>query len=186
MISFEKLETYFGRLRVREKPTKGGGLFLPSSLATVNLALEQLLKSKTFDSSRLFFDAGFGDGRILLLTAGVYGIPSAGAEYDEELAERAEYHIGEIRKLDTVRDKIAPITLAIGDFGTDETYSKVGIIFEDIATFYNYANHPYQIAEKIVRLSPRGTKFFYHGGRRDFEGLILEQRIGDKFHVYRK
>ena len=178
MISFETLKAYFDKNPERWRQTVVG-IFAPSPIVEINFALEQLLANRTINSSEFFFDAGFGDGRILLLTARVHGIPSTGAEYDKELTELAEYHIKEIGKLDIAIGNILPIILARGDFGRNKTYSGAGIRFKDIATFYNYANNPHKIVEKMVRQSPRGTKFLYHGvhSPRDFKGLTLEQSI---------
>lgn len=198
MIPFETLKAYFDEVPIRGKNTELGA-FLPSPLPEINFALEQLLATKTIDPSELFFDAGFGDGRVLLLTAAVHGIPSAGAECDAELVKFAEYYIRAIGKLGSAR---LPITLARGDFRRDETYSGVGIRFKDIPVFYNYANGSRQIAGKIARQSPRGTRFLYRGahslrnlGSGYFKGLTWERSIEcvhpdghsiNVLHVYRK
>ena len=201
MITFETLKAYFDNipegLKRPDWTRTQVGIFVPSPLTEINFALEQLLESRAINSSELFFDAGFGDGRILLLTAGVHGIPSAGAEYDEGLVGFAEHHIKEIERLYIAGGKVLPITLARGYFGEDKTYSRAGIRFKDIATFYNYKDNQLQIAEKIVRQSSRGTRFLYRGGPypRIFEGLKFEQSIeyvdpsghrSNVLHVYRK
>lgn len=182
-LNFEALKEYFDALDQRltlngnhHKQTKVG-LFAPSSLAHINSAIEQLIAAELIDPSRLFLDTG-GDGRIIALTAGVFGIPSMIVEYDGEIADRAERNIRHLRQQFELNG--TPMIVARGDFTHDKTYYDAGVRFEDIATVFNYASNEKDIAEKIARQSPNGTKFLLYGIKPpapEFKELTLEQSL---------
>ena len=128
---FELIRTFFEEEVSKRKLSENGyvkttsiGHFHPSRITRINRGLEILIAEGIIDASTWFLDAGGGDGRIVILTAGKYNIPSIYVEYDEELISLAKANIHN-SKISAVLNGI-PLIIAEGDFTDDETYLKVG------------------------------------------------------------
>lgn len=176
------------------------GEFIPSSLHMVDAAICEFMRLGLLDPTAPFLDAGCGDGRIVALLAAVHGIPATGVEYDEDLFARATEHLIGLRRAGF--ENTAPMTLALGDFIEDATYLEAGLKFEAFGAVFNYINNHLQIAQKIARQSPSGTRFllYYPSSQPErLDGLILEHSFVDKrisspvdpcqrtgIHLYRK
>lgn len=177
--TFQALKEYFDAVEEREKSRNGHrmvtevGIFSPSSLIHINLAIRLLIDTGMIDPSRLFLDAGCGDGRVVALTAGVYRIPSIGVEYDGELADSAKKNIRNLEELSILNG--TPVRIVRGLFESDMTYSDEGVRFEDISTVFNYIDNQRRIAAKIADQSPPGTLFLFQSTHaEEFDGLTLE------------
>lgn len=180
--SFEVLKAYFDLVNVRDYDRSGPyratavGQFVPSPLPNLHVALNYLLELGLIPSSGLFLDAGCGDGRVVALTALVHGIPTLGVEYDDDLLERAEYHVARLKGMGL---QGAPVVLAPGDFTDDDTYRRVGRRFEEIPTVFNYINNERALAAKVVQQSPPGTTFLLSGAFPvpGYQGLTLTRNL---------
>ncbi len=154
------------------------GTFVPSSLFHLNSAFDELIRNNIIDSSGLILDAGCGDGRVIALTSGVYGIPSLGVEYDSGIASRAKSNFRNMKKLSVLNGE--HVKIVIGDFTEDYTYSKAGVRFEDIEIVFNYIDNQEKIAAKMAKQSPDNTVFLLYSNRPEaerFAGLALEYSL---------
>ncbi|MBI2650506.1 hypothetical protein HYX04_04280 [Candidatus Woesearchaeota archaeon] len=176
------------------------GLFAASNIDGINVGIEQLLADGLVNQSGWFLDAGCGDGRVTALTAGVHRIPSIGIEYDREVFDFGGAVIKMLKEYSMING--TPLVFTRGDFTKDRTYRRAGVMFEDIATVFNYIDNHEDIAAKIAKQSPRGTIFILEdfpwipitSGIREFEGLTYVRTIPPDsnsklrrcLHVYRK
>ena len=155
--------------------------------------IERLVRDGTIDISRWFLDAGGGDGRVGILTSGIFGVPSIVVECDDELVQIASEAQRELRSTGVLGN--TPLLIVQGDFMEDSTYAKVGLRFEDIGTIFNFWDNYKDLAQKISRQSPDGTSFLLEGWlKRDFNDLTFLRKIkigvldscGEYLYVYRK
>ncbi len=189
-LKFDTLKSYFDMLDYHKDYAYLNeiGSFIPSSLQHINTALEHIINVGMIDPTKLFLDAGCGDGRIVALTGGVHGIPSIGIEYDPLIFQQAKQHLKQWSN--------SHIKIVCGDFEKDATYHKIGVHFEEIATIFNYINNVTTIATKIARQSPIGTCFLLYDSRaiaqsfselRLIENITLSDESGVGYlHVYKK
>lgn len=145
------------------------GLYLPSNLRLMNKAMNSLVNNGLINNRDTIMDAGSGDGRIVSLWAGVYNLPTVGVEYDSALVQRSSKIISYLKRINIIEETQADIVQ--GNFNRDETYNKQGMKFADFSVIFNYINGQNDLAEKIRRQSPLGTKFL----------LLDSQQQPDKF-----
>ncbi len=140
------------------------GLFIPSTIDRIYPALERLVRKNIINKKGEFWDFGCGDGRILAIMAGVFGIPCGGIEYDHELVENAKDNITDLG------EKIGklPIKLVEGNFLMEK------IDFEQIQVIYNYVNNWVGLGKRIKEQARKGTKYIVYGLVKMYrlEGLI--------------
>jgi len=136
------------------------GHFYPSDLDHIKNGLEYLIKRKIIDVNKPFFDAGAGDGRVIVITACIYGIPSFGLEYDMQVVKDGIWKINRLKKEKLLTQEV-PMLLMQGDFTKDDDYEKLGLRFEDIGTVFNFDNNYLRIAKKMAKQSPSGTIFLF-------------------------
>lgn len=201
--AFERLRRHFDQID-RESGVysiTAVGEFIPSSLRLVDAAVRKFFRLGLLHPHALFLDAGCGDARIVALMALIHGLPAVGIEYDEDLCRRARE---QLRRLPT-SGATTPVHMQVvaGDFTRDATYLAAGHRFEDFKTIFNYINNHHDIAEKISRQSPSGTRFllYYPSPHPEpLDGLLWEQSYmagettgtgqslatGTSVHLYRK
>jgi len=180
--SFEALRRHFDQADLAESDSGGPykntavGQFLPSPLLHLHVALDYLIETAVIDVSGLLLDAGSGDGRVVALTAFVYGISTVGVEYDTEMVGISRQHLKSLKRLGI---RGASELILQGDFTEDETYERAGLRFEDFATVFNYINNEGDIALKVAQQSPPGTKLIILGAfpLPEYQGLTLEHNL---------
>tara|TARA_B100000315_G_C14495601_1_gene549805 strand:+ start:227 stop:799 length:573 start_codon:yes stop_codon:yes gene_type:complete len=179
--------------RPRPQPTKDG-VFIVSSVELVQQGLSYFIEKGIIDTTKWFCDAGCGDGRIVVLTASQFGIPSLGVESDPDIVKKAVDNIEYFHKKEQFK---VPANIVMGNFVNKETYIKGKVNFNEIKTFFNYVNNHELLAKKIAEESPPGTILLIYDSEpnpKDFSGLkFLETKkvpIGWEisadyyFHVY--
>ncbi len=139
-------------------PTKVG-CYYKSDLDYIYKGIKYCVENKIIDIEKPFFDAGAGDGRVMAIAAYLFGIPSYGLEYSQQVTEEGLLKVSKLEKRSLA--KTVQLALAYGDFTADENYKKLGIEFESIRTFFNYDNNYLDIAKKINEQSPSGTVFLF-------------------------
>jgi len=135
------------------------GCYYKSDLNYIYKGIKYCVENKIISIEKPFFDAGAGDGRVMAITAYLFGIPSYGLEYDQRVADEGLLKISKLEEKSLT--KTTQLALACGDFTEDENYKKLGIEFESIGTFFNYDNNYLEIAKKINAQSPSGTIFLF-------------------------
>jgi len=170
----QRVLDYFRRQTLASKRTLEG-VFIPANLDSVRDGFEFLIDKGILDTRRVFCDAGSGDGRIVALASGGYGIPSFGVECDPELVIKSRENLKRLGMSDTV-------PIAEGDFVSDGTYESVNRRFEQVEIFFNYWSGERKIASKIAMQSLRGTLFLLLYNREytpspSFDGLHHEETL---------
>lgn len=194
--NYEALCQYF------EKADRWGGAlsgYFTSQLSSIAPRIEQLVKREVIDLSKPFLDAGSGDGRIVILTAEIYGIASVGVDFSYESWSKAKKNIKTLRKQGILNEP--NLKIIKGNFELDEPYKRNRINFEDFGTIYNFETNSWRIVRKIVNQSPSGTIFLLYNFNNDprvknhpgnisslvlKESIELDNRSGGYLHVYRK
>jgi len=153
---------------------KEGRLNFVSDLSVVGSGLDQLVKRGVIRSDLPFLDAGCGDGRVIDLMAGAYGIESIGVEVLDVNADTSEGHIQQLQKMGIFNGSIPRVLR--GNFTSDDTYKRNGVEFENFGTFYNFNIQPKEIVSKIAAESPVGTIFIFT----DFNFALRNPQIFDE------
>ncbi|MBI2662006.1 hypothetical protein HYX11_00935 [Candidatus Woesearchaeota archaeon] len=155
---FTRLKGYFKGMDKQSNSFKitDVGLYLPSSLGLMNKALKIISEKKLITDKDIALDAGSGDGRIVGLLAGIFGIPTIGIEYDHELVQRSNNTIKYLKRIKIIEETKAEIIE--GNFNLDKTYHKQGIEFAEFSFIFNYINNQKFLAEKIRLQSKKGTR----------------------------
>ena len=130
----------------------GKGYFSPSEIPEVYSALSRIIEM--LDMSKVFLDAGSGDGRIVALAA-IMGFEVIGIEYDAALVAGSRKHISDLQAMGIVTTRA---TIQQGDFTNSEIYLKAGIRFNEIGTVYAFLSNPLVTVEMIDKNSSPGTK----------------------------
>lgn len=138
--------------------------YVRSSLDKVKAGIDILLTERMLNKSGIFGDMGGGTGEIVALFAGIYGIPSLYVERDNVAVDCALDNFERIAELTILQQM--PITIACGDFLSDETYRSTGLNFEQFTIIHNYWANQEALARKIRAQSPEGTTFLL-GSNRD-------------------
>lgn len=147
------------------------GIFLPSPINDIDYSIKHLLKKGIIKPGETIEDAGFGDARVLAVL-NYHNLPSIGVEGDQQMFKLGRLNI---RKLENLLTE-APISLIKGDFTDDKTYQEAGVKFRDIPVFFNFIDNYLELAKKIEKDSPAGTRFLLYGD----SGLREERRPGLK------
>lgn len=193
---FARLVKYFEQvddtLQYGTPTFTGRGFFVGSDLKNINQGFKQLIKAGVISDSKLFLDAGCGDGRVLALLS-MYGIPSIGVEFSNDIFYAGRHHIDKLTRQKIIDKSL--ITMLLGDFMDDNIYRSAGFNFQNIPVIYNFLSNHAKIASKIANQSKKKTRFLLYGDKdnaTEFEGLRLEESVeliveGDRFiHVYKK
>jgi hypothetical protein len=115
-----------------------GGLWHATPLAIVAQAAETLLGAGLVRPGAVLFDAGAGDGRLLVALA--LGLPAAlqvrlaGLECDEDLAARARLHLDDLRRV----HPRARARVARGDYFHPRYHEALGHRPRDLDLVFNY------------------------------------------------
>lgn len=159
--AFEGIVAYYGthaELAYRE----GVGVFRPTNLYHFREILLAALQKKIFRPDLPFFDAGFGDGRVLAVASLIF--PRAlGLEADEELAEQGLAHLDRLADLDLLdRQKIRAIH---GNFLNAQDFERrLRIDPSDIFQFFNYYDHAYDLLELLAQAAKPHAKLLLYTG----------------------
>jgi hypothetical protein len=122
--------------------------------------MEYVMENDIIDSTKPFLDAGAGDGRILAMTACVFGVHSFGLEFDQSVVEDGLCKFNLLYEAN-IPDPAVSMILGQGDFTLDASYRAMDTRFEDMGTIFNFDNGFCGLAEKIKEQSPRGTTFLF-------------------------
>lgn len=133
------------------------GQYVRSSFDKLRAGVEVLLIEGILNKSGIFGDMGGGTGEIVALFAGIYGMPSLYVERDDVAVDCALDNFERIGQLPVLQQM--PVTIACGDFLSDETYRIVGLRFEHLSIIHNYWANQEALAKKIRAQSPEGTTF---------------------------
>jgi|SRR3989344_5857529 len=120
---------------------------LSFNVGLMNKALRIILEKGRMSDNDVVLDAGSGDGRIVGLLAGVFGISTVGVECDHELVQRSRNNIRYLNEIRIIEETKAEIVE--GNFNLDKTYSEWGIEFADFSIVFSYSNNQERLAEKI-------------------------------------
>ena len=169
------------------------GVYMPSDIRKINGGLEQLSAEGHIPDDGWFLEAGFGDLRVALLMAGVYGINTLAVEEDQKLFYTGEKNLASVGGKEFLGT--AKLILVRGDFRDDRTYDRAGIPFREIRTAMNFYSGHIGLTKKIVDESPIGTTFIFQGPYSHFPGLTFQtsvqiddpsKTIESRLHAYRK
>jgi len=94
-----------------------------------------------------FLDAGSGDGRSVAV-ASALGLRAYGIEVDGDLVKESRIHLQQLG--------LAGVVVA-GNFKEDAAYDQMGVTFDQIGVFYNFANGVHPLAVRMSDQSPSGT-----------------------------
>jgi len=155
---YEHADKHHDGQRCLPGPTEAGSYY-KSNLDYVHKGIKYCVKNNIINIRKPFFDAGAGDGRAMAIAAYLFGIPSYGLEYSQQVADEGLLKISKLEEASLA--KTVQLALACGDFTIDKNYQKLGIEFESIGTFFNYDNNYLDIAKKINEQSPPGTIFLF-------------------------
>ena len=139
------------------------GQYVSSSLDKLRAGVEVLLAEGVLNKAGIFGDMGGGTGEIVAFFAGVHGMPSLYVERDNVIIECALDKFERIGQLPILQQM--PVTIACGDFLSDETYWSVGLLFEHLSVIHNYWANQEALARKIRTQSPQGTAFLLASNR---------------------
>jgi len=156
---YSHIDHFNGRRQSSPQKTKMG-YFFQSDLDCIKQGLEYVIENSIIDIKQPFFDAGAGDGRIIAMTACVFGIHSFGLEFDASVVEDGLWKFNLLREANIVDPAISMI-LYQGDFTLDCSYTAMDIQFEKMGTIFNFDNGFCGLTEKIQEQSPRGTIFIF-------------------------
>src|SRR3989338_7092211 len=134
--------------------------FRPTNLYHFKDFMFAPIKKKSLDPALPFFDAGFGDGRVLAAASLVFG-RVLGLEADEGLAEQGLAHLDRLAGLGLIdRGKIRAVA---GDFLCPDDYErKLKAETHSIRQFYNYYDNAADLLDFLVRHGhPRAKLLLY-------------------------
>lgn len=156
---FTKLWRYFHSLDEQNNNFKitDVGFYSPSNLHLMNKAMKVISEKGLMTNKDVILEAGSGDGRMVGLLAGVFGIPTIGVEYDHELVQRSCNTLRYLKRIGIIEGTKAEIIK--GNFNLDKTYHKQDIAFKNFSIVFNYIDNQKNLAEKIRTQSLKGTRF---------------------------
>ncbi len=137
-----------------------GRVFRPTNLYHFREFMNAAIKKKNFDLAQPFFDAGFGDGRVLAAASLLFS-RVLGLESDEGLAEQGLAHLDRLAALGLIdRRKIRAVA---GDFLCLDDYErKLKAESQSLLQFYNYYDNAQDLLDFLVRHgNPRARLLLY-------------------------